>query len=190
MLKRQIRLAIVVAALVAWSAPSAVVRAQTPRHLALVGGMLLDGYDAPPVHRAAVLIEGNRIGQTFGRVGSGRDQAEAQNGGKKPILMSVRVSIEPTSMLAVVSLVAASIHAREKGRSDLRDLSSSGLQRFTRGMREQAMQVKLRPAGLPRQRRERQIAIQVSGRERQYRLNFPQRRGHDLDSNAEAWPAA
>ena len=59
--------------------------------------------------------------------------ANSQNGGKKPILMSVRVSIEPTSMLAVVSLVAASIHAREKGRSDLRDLSSSGLQRFTRG---------------------------------------------------------
>ena len=29
--------------------------------LALVGGMLLDGYDAPPIHHAAVLIEGNRI---------------------------------------------------------------------------------------------------------------------------------
>lgn len=32
-----------------------------PKKLALVGGMLLDGYDAPPIHHAAVLIEGNRI---------------------------------------------------------------------------------------------------------------------------------
>ena len=29
--------------------------------LALVGGMLLDGYEVPPVHHAAVVIEGNRI---------------------------------------------------------------------------------------------------------------------------------
>ena len=29
--------------------------------LALVGGMLLDGYDVPPLHHAAVLIEGDRI---------------------------------------------------------------------------------------------------------------------------------
>ena len=29
--------------------------------LALVGGMLLDGYEVPPVHHAAVLIEGSRI---------------------------------------------------------------------------------------------------------------------------------
>jgi imidazolonepropionase-like amidohydrolase len=35
--------------------------AQTPRRLALVGGMLLDGYDVPPVHHAAVLVEGDRI---------------------------------------------------------------------------------------------------------------------------------
>jgi imidazolonepropionase-like amidohydrolase len=36
---------------------------QTPAaaRLALVGGMLIDGYDVPPVHHAAVLIEGNRI---------------------------------------------------------------------------------------------------------------------------------
>jgi len=34
-----------------------------PKKLALVGGMLLDGYDAPPIHHAAVLIEGNRIVQ-------------------------------------------------------------------------------------------------------------------------------
>jgi imidazolonepropionase-like amidohydrolase len=31
------------------------------RRLALVGGMLLDGYDAPPLHQAAVLIEDDRI---------------------------------------------------------------------------------------------------------------------------------
>jgi imidazolonepropionase-like amidohydrolase len=37
---------------------------QTPvnaRKLALVGGMLLDGYEAGPIHHAAVLIEGDRI---------------------------------------------------------------------------------------------------------------------------------
>jgi imidazolonepropionase-like amidohydrolase len=31
------------------------------RKLALVGGMLLTGYEVPPVHRAAVVVEGNRI---------------------------------------------------------------------------------------------------------------------------------
>jgi imidazolonepropionase-like amidohydrolase len=31
------------------------------RHLALVGGMLIDGYDVPPVHHAAILIEDNKI---------------------------------------------------------------------------------------------------------------------------------
>ncbi len=35
--------------------------AQNVRRLALVGGMLLDGYEVPPVHNAAVLVEGNRI---------------------------------------------------------------------------------------------------------------------------------
>ncbi len=38
-----------------------VVSAQPPAKLALVGGMLLDGYEAPPLHNAVVLIEGNRI---------------------------------------------------------------------------------------------------------------------------------
>ncbi len=33
----------------------------TPAKIALVGGMLLDGYEAPPIHHAAVLIEGDRI---------------------------------------------------------------------------------------------------------------------------------
>jgi imidazolonepropionase-like amidohydrolase len=35
--------------------------AQTARHVALVGGMLLDGNEAPPINHAAVLIEGNKI---------------------------------------------------------------------------------------------------------------------------------
>jgi imidazolonepropionase-like amidohydrolase len=34
---------------------------QSNKKLALVGGMLLDGYDVPPLHHAAILIEGNRI---------------------------------------------------------------------------------------------------------------------------------
>ena len=33
------------------------------KKLALVGGMLLDGYDVPAVHHAAILIEGNKIVQ-------------------------------------------------------------------------------------------------------------------------------
>jgi imidazolonepropionase-like amidohydrolase len=36
-------------------------QAQTPKRLALVGGMLLDGYETPPVHHATVLIENNKI---------------------------------------------------------------------------------------------------------------------------------
>ncbi len=35
--------------------------ATSSRKLALVGGMLLDGYEAPPIHHAAVLIEGDKI---------------------------------------------------------------------------------------------------------------------------------
>ena len=31
------------------------------RKLALVGGMLLTGYEVPPIHHAAVIIEGNKI---------------------------------------------------------------------------------------------------------------------------------
>ena len=37
--------------------------ADPPSKLALVGGKLMDGYDAPPLHHAAVLIEGDRIVQ-------------------------------------------------------------------------------------------------------------------------------
>ena len=35
--------------------------AQTPKHIALVGGMLLTGYEVPPIHHAAVVVEGNKI---------------------------------------------------------------------------------------------------------------------------------
>jgi imidazolonepropionase-like amidohydrolase len=35
--------------------------ATAPQKLALVGGMLLDGYEAPPIHHAAILIDGDRI---------------------------------------------------------------------------------------------------------------------------------
>ncbi len=34
---------------------------QISTKLALVGGMLLDGYEVPPVHHAVVLVEGDRI---------------------------------------------------------------------------------------------------------------------------------
>jgi imidazolonepropionase-like amidohydrolase len=40
---------------------AAVALAQPPGKLALVGGMLIDGYEAPPLHHAAVLVEGNKI---------------------------------------------------------------------------------------------------------------------------------
>ena len=40
---------------------AALAAAQPVRKLALVGGMLLDGQEVPPIHHAAVLIEGERI---------------------------------------------------------------------------------------------------------------------------------
>jgi imidazolonepropionase-like amidohydrolase len=59
-----LRFASVIFVLAALAAPAAL---QTPapaggvRKLALVGGMLLDGYEAGPLHHAAVLVEGDRI---------------------------------------------------------------------------------------------------------------------------------
>jgi imidazolonepropionase-like amidohydrolase len=53
------RLAALVLALGMAAAP--VTAAEPAKKLALVGGMLIDGYDAPPIHRAAILIDGNRI---------------------------------------------------------------------------------------------------------------------------------
>jgi imidazolonepropionase-like amidohydrolase len=49
--------------LAVWTLAAIPTRAQAPRRLALVGGMLLDGYETPPMHHAAVLIEGNKIVQ-------------------------------------------------------------------------------------------------------------------------------
>ena len=40
---------------------AAPVHGQAARTIALVGGMLLDGYEVPPLHHAAVLITGDRI---------------------------------------------------------------------------------------------------------------------------------
>jgi imidazolonepropionase-like amidohydrolase len=55
------------ALLAAWLAVAAAstthpgAQAPASARLALVGGMLLDGHSAPPIHHAAILIEGNRI---------------------------------------------------------------------------------------------------------------------------------
>jgi len=43
------------------TAGATVSQTQGPRRLALVGGMLITGYEIPPIHHATVLIEGNRI---------------------------------------------------------------------------------------------------------------------------------
>ena len=61
MLKRSFHLVALAVPVLLGSMPAPVVRAQAPRHLALVGGMLLDGYETPPIHHAAVVIEGNKI---------------------------------------------------------------------------------------------------------------------------------
>ena len=58
--------AVIAAILIAISAGTRTPRAmqpQTPKRLALVGGMLLTGYEVPPVHRAAIVIEDGRIVQ-------------------------------------------------------------------------------------------------------------------------------
>jgi len=54
------------AAILVLAAPAAAIEVlatpdAAPRRLALVGGMLITGLDEPPVHHAAVLIEGDRI---------------------------------------------------------------------------------------------------------------------------------
>jgi len=55
--------AAVAVAMTAMAVPVAVpsVVAQTPRRVALVGGQLITGYEVPPIHHAAILIEGNTI---------------------------------------------------------------------------------------------------------------------------------
>src|SRR5262249_25869657 len=46
------------------------------KHVALVGGMLIDGYEVPPLHHAAILIEGDKILEV-GRVGEVKIPADA-----------------------------------------------------------------------------------------------------------------
>ena len=48
-------------ALVAAALTVATPQAQSPKRVALVGGMLLTGYEVPPIHHAAVIVEGNKI---------------------------------------------------------------------------------------------------------------------------------
>jgi len=57
------RVIVAAASLATVLAFSAAPRAQAPKHVALVGGMLLTGYDVPPIHHATVLIEGTKIAQ-------------------------------------------------------------------------------------------------------------------------------
>ena len=57
---RRLLIALVLVSL-ALAAPSARQPAAKPAKLALVGGMVLDGYEAPPIHNAAILIDGDRI---------------------------------------------------------------------------------------------------------------------------------
>src|SRR5437867_189968 len=67
MFRPHIRLAALVALVSVWPvgraslAQTAPPAAQSSRHLALVGGMLIDGNAAQPINHAAVLIEGNKI---------------------------------------------------------------------------------------------------------------------------------
>lgn len=57
----RLRLWSLVVLLASFATPVAQQGPVSGRKLALVGGMLLDGYEAPPIHHAAVLIEGDRI---------------------------------------------------------------------------------------------------------------------------------
>jgi imidazolonepropionase-like amidohydrolase len=49
-------------------APASPQSAGAKKHVALVGGMLIDGYEVPPLHHAAILIEGDKIVEV-GRAG-------------------------------------------------------------------------------------------------------------------------
>ena len=55
------RFRLAVAAIVAATVSAPLAQAPAAPRLALVGGMLLTGYDVPPVHHATILIEGRRI---------------------------------------------------------------------------------------------------------------------------------
>ena len=58
-------LAVVMAATwmaIASAQPARTPASQTPaKTLALVGGMLITGYEVPPIHHAAIVVDGNKI---------------------------------------------------------------------------------------------------------------------------------
>ena len=61
-MRLRLRVTLAVVAIVAAAVGASHAQAPT-RRVALVGGMLLTGYDVPPVHHATILIEGSRIVQ-------------------------------------------------------------------------------------------------------------------------------
>jgi imidazolonepropionase-like amidohydrolase len=78
--------------------------AQPAGKLALVGGMLLDGYEVPPLHHAVVLIEGNRI------VAKGRM-------GEVPIPADARV-IDTSGRTMLPGLIDLHVHTMILGHGD------------------------------------------------------------------------
>ena len=60
---------LVAAASISATLSVAILHAQATKPVALVGGMLLTGYEIPPIHHAAIVIEGNKI--IAGRTGVG-----------------------------------------------------------------------------------------------------------------------
>ncbi|MET0618735.1 MAG: amidohydrolase family protein [Thermoanaerobaculia bacterium] len=60
-MRLRVAVLLIIAGLAFAAAKRVQAQAPAPRKLALVGGMLLDGYEVPPLHHAAILIEGNRI---------------------------------------------------------------------------------------------------------------------------------
>jgi imidazolonepropionase-like amidohydrolase len=61
MMRRTLLLGLVVVGVAIAPTHATQTRAGSTTKLALVGGMLLDGYEVPPLHHAAVIIDGNRI---------------------------------------------------------------------------------------------------------------------------------
>src|SRR5262245_47529813 len=55
------RIVVVIAAAASIVVTAVAPRAQASKRLALVGGMLITGYEVPPVHHAAVVIDGDKI---------------------------------------------------------------------------------------------------------------------------------
>lgn len=52
---------VLIAAAGAWAHGRDQAAPTSPRHVALVGGMLIDGYEVPPLHHAAIIVRDNRI---------------------------------------------------------------------------------------------------------------------------------